>query len=84
MTVMQTAAGCGEELVASVEVRAAVARLVESGEVPVGCAPRPGDWTMPTCGDQALVLLLSPSPGDDEPIEDVHRSVDELERMLAL
>lgn len=84
MTVVQTAAGRGEELVASVEVRAAVVTLVESGEVPVGCAPRPGDWTMPTCGDTAPLLLMSPSPSDDEPIEDAHRNVDELERMLAL
>jgi hypothetical protein len=81
---MQTAAVRGEELVASVEVQAAVARLVEAGEVPVGCAPRPGDWTMPTSLGEPLQLILSPNPSDDEPIEDAHRSVDELERMLAL
>jgi len=83
MTVLQTAPVRGEELVAPVEVRAAVVMLVESGEVPVGCAPRPGDWTM-IRANAGIGRIISPTPVEDEPIEDAHRNVEDLERMLAL
>jgi hypothetical protein len=83
MTVLQTATVRGEELVAPVEVRAAVVMLVESGEVPVGCAPRPGDWTT-IRANAGIGRIISPTPVEDEPIEDAHRNVEDLKRMLAL
>jgi hypothetical protein len=83
MTVPQTASVRGEELVAPVEVRAAVVMLVESGEVPVGCAARPVGW-MTIRSDAGIGRIISPTPVDDEPIEDAHRNVEDLERMLAL
>jgi hypothetical protein len=81
MTTAQSVAVLRAELAASAEERAAVVTLVESGELPLGAAPRLGDWTMGNeVGD---VLLLSPNPSDDEPIEDAYRSVASLERLLA-
>lgn len=73
----------GTELVASADDRAAVVMLVESGELPLGAAPRLGDWTM---GIDPLkdILLLSPTPSDDEPIEDAYRGVADFERLLAV
>ena len=82
MTVLPTASVRGEELVAPAEVRAAVVMLVESGEAPVGCAPRPVDW-MTIRSDAGAGRIISPTPVDDEPIEDAYRSVEDLERMLA-
>ena len=83
MTVLRTASVHGEELVAPVEDRAAVVMLVESGEVPLGCAARPGDWTT-IRSNAGIGRIISPTPVDDEPIEDAHRTVEDLERILAL
>lgn len=71
----------GTEVVASAEQRAAVVMLVESGELALGAAPRLGDWTMNT--EIEGILILSPSPSDDEPIEDTYHSISDLERMFA-
>lgn len=79
MTVLPTASVRGEELVAPAEVRAAVVMLVESGEVPA----RPVDWTT-IRSNAGIGRIISPTPVDDEPIEDAHRTVEDLERMLAL
>jgi hypothetical protein len=49
----------------------------------VGCAPRPGDWTM-IRANAGIGRIISPTPVEDEPIEDAHRNVEDLERMLAL
>ena len=82
MTFVPTASVRGEDSVASAEVRAAVVMLVECGEAPVGSAPRPVDW-MTIRSDAGAGRIISPTPVDDEPIEDVYRGVEDLERMLA-
>ena len=83
MTVLPIGSVRGEELVAPVEVRAAVVMLVESGEAPVGCAPRPVDW-ITIRSNAGIGRIISPTPVEDEPIEDAHRTVEDLEAMLAL
>jgi hypothetical protein len=82
MTVVPSASVRGEQLVVPAEVRAAVVMLVESGEAPAGCAPRPVDW-MTIRSDAGIGRIISPTRVDDEPIEDAHRSVEDLVRMLA-
>lgn len=82
MTVVPIASVHGEQLVVPAEVRATVVMLVESGEAPVGRAPWPVDW-MTIRSDARIGRIISPTPVDDEPIEDAHRSVEDLVRMLA-